>query len=294
MKELINEFIDYLAVERGLSKNTCLAYSRDLQQYHSFLERRGVTSFGKTKRDIIISYLRDLKKGGIKPRSIARKFSAIKMFYRFLLKEDVLNDNPTHNLESPKVTSTLPRFLTYQEIELLLNQPDVNSPLGLRDKAALELLYATGVRVEELVSLELKDIDLEIGFVRVFGKGAKERIVPVGKKARDAIRRYLELARGRLVKDNNQYLFVNWRGGKLSRKGAWKIIRGIAKRCGIKKPVFPHIIRHSFATHLLSHDADLRSVQEMLGHQDISTTQIYTHITQARLKEIHRRYHPRG
>lgn len=298
MEELIEKFISYLAVERGLAKNTLTSYKGDLARYVGFLRASGVSGpvdnniYGAS-RDEILAYLLDLKARGLAPTTIARALVAIKVFCRFLESEGYISSDPTINLESPKIWSKLPEVLTVSEVEELLEQPDISQSLGLRDRAALELLYATGVRVSELIGLRVSDVNLDIGYLRCFGKGGRERIVPLGSQACEIIRQYLVSARGSLVKDASQeWLFVNRFGRQLSRQGFWKIIKRYGS--GMAKRITPHTLRHSFATHLLEGGADLRSVQEMLGHSDISTTQVYTHIDRTRLKEIHRRYHPRG
>lgn len=298
MKKQIEDFINYLKVERGLSLNTCVAYESDLLQYLSFLKKNKIQSLDSKKIDVVdyLTYLR-----GLTPSSISRKVASIKSFYRFMEIEKLINFNPTLHLESPYTKSwatiKLPKFLTYKEVELLLNQPDVTKVIGLRDKAILEFMYATGSRVSEVVSLNVNQINLEIGFANILGKGSKERIVPIGKIALRCIGEYLNRGRPLLIKNGNQIerLFLNWRGKEITRQAIWKIIiKKYARECGIKKEISPHTLRHSFATHLLSNDADLRSVQEMLGHANITTTQIYTHINHARLKTLHAKYHPRG
>lgn len=305
MKQQIEDFINYLNIERGLSLNTALAYKNDLTQYLSFLKKNGVQSWDSKEIDIT-GYLNFLRNIQLKPISISRKVAGIKTFYRFLENEGLIEFNPTLYLESPSIkswaTSKLPKFLTYKEVELLLNQPDVTKPIGLRDKAMLEFMYATGSRVSEVTSLKVNQINLEIGFTNIIGKGSKERIVPLGKTASNYIGEYLEKGRPYLIKSgstscsDNQVtgLFVNWRGKGITRQALWKMIKRYALLGGIKKDISPHTLRHSFATHLLSNDADLRSVQEMLGHANITTTQIYTHINHARLKTLHAKYHPRG
>ncbi|MFH1562175.1 MAG: site-specific tyrosine recombinase XerD [Nitrospirota bacterium] len=299
MKKQIEDFINYLKIERGLALNTCVAYESDLLQYLSFLEKNKIQSWDSKKIEIT-DYLNFLRNTQLKPVSISRKVAGIKTFYRFMENEGLIEFNPTLYLESPSIkswaTSKLPKFLTYKEVELLLNQPDVTKPLGLRDKAMLEFMYATGSRVSEVTSLNMNQINLEIGFANIIGKGSKERIVPMGKIASNHIGEYLDKGRPCLVKSGNQVarLFVNWRGKGITRQALWKMIKKYALVGGITKDISPHTLRHSFATHLLANDADLRSVQEMLGHANITTTQIYTHINHARLKTLHAKYHPRG
>lgn len=288
----VDQFINYLRVERGLSDNTVQSYSRDLVRFLQFLEMKG-TSPGDTTQDGISEYIQGLS-GHISPRSVSRNISAIKMFFRFLMTEGKIKDNPTRLVETPRISKRLPSVLTLKEVELLLSQPDTKKPEGQRDQAMLEILYATGLRVSELVNLKTLDINLNAGYVRTLGKGSKERIVPMGDKAMEAIREYLASGRKKFLKGGNSpYLFLNYRGGSLTRQGFWKIIRKYGLKAGIRKKITPHCIRHSFASHLLEAGADLRSVQIMLGHADISTTQIYTHVTRERLRELHEKCHPR-
>lgn len=295
----LEDFINYLKIERGLALNTCEAYETDLLQYLSFLKKNEIQSWDSEKIDIVhyLNYLRNIQ---LKSSSISRKIASIKAFYRYLDTEGLISFNPILHLESPYTKSwaatKLPKFLTYKEVELLLNQPDITKPLGLRDKAMLEFMYATGSRVSEVISLTVNQINLEIGFANILGKGSKERIVPIGKTALTYLKEYVTAGRTYLVKNGMQVeeLFVNWRGKRMTRQAVWRIIKRHAKICGIKKEISPHTLRHSFATHLLANEADLRSVQEMLGHANITTTQIYTHIHHARLKTLHAKYHPRG
>ena len=289
---LVDQFINYLRVERGLADNTVQSYSRDLVRFLQFLEMKGASP-GDTTQDGISEYIQGLS-GHISPRSVSRNISAIKMFFRFLMTEGKIKDNPTRLVEAPRISKRLPSVLTHQEVDLLLSQPDTKKPEGQRDLAMLELLYATGLRVSELVSLKTLDINLNAGYVRTLGKGFKERIVPMGDRAIEAVREYLASGRKKFLKESNPpYLFLNYRGRPLTRQGFWKIIQKYGLKAGIRKKITPHCIRHSFASHLLEAGADLRSVQIMLGHADISTTQIYTHVTRERLKELHEKYHPR-
>jgi len=291
----IQEFIDYLAIERGLAKNTLQAYKRDLFQYWTYLDQRGTKSWQETEQKNILSFLMYLQGQGQTSNSISRKLAAIKSFYRFLLVENYLPKNPAELLSTPKLERKLPRVLTLEEVEKLLTTPRDRTPASLRDKAMLELLYAAGLRVSELVSLKLLDINLAMGYLKCFGKGSKERVVPLGSLAQRAISIYLEKGRPFLAKGkSSDYLFLNQHGQVLTRQGFWKIIKKYAKEAGINKEITPHTLRHSFATHLLENGADLRSVQEMLGHVDISTTQIYTHLTKQKLKEIYDATHPRA
>lgn len=295
MKKLINEFINYLSVERGLALNTLESYGRDLRQYSQYLDQDDESSFGAVSRTTIVDYLLHLQRQGKATATIARRLAALKAFYQFLVREKYLEKDPTANLESPKLEKRLPKVLSIKEVELLLAQPDSSSPGGTRDRAMLELLYATGIRVSELVALNSPDVSPEMGYIRCYGKGAKERIVPMGSMAVQSVRTYLTHGRLKLVKDKEeQSLFVNHHGRRLTRQGFWKIVKRYAHDARIDKEITPHTLRHSFATHLLENGADLRSVQEMLGHADISTTQIYTHITKGRLKEIYAKTHPRA
>ncbi|WP_422443862.1 site-specific tyrosine recombinase XerD [Thermoanaerobacterium sp. DL9XJH110] len=295
MEDLVLEFLDFLSVERGLSRNTIDAYRRDLRSYINFLKLQKINDINHTTRTVIVSYLLLMQKKGKASSSISRACAAIKSFYHFLVRERRIKEDPTINLDTPKLEKRLPRVLTVGEVEDLLNQPDVTNLWGLRDKALLELLYATGIRVSELISIRVEDVNLEMGFLRCFGKGSKERIVPIGSVALNYLERYINEARKQLVKDKEtNILFINHRGEGLTRQGFWKIIKKYARQAGINKEITPHTLRHSFATHLLENGADLRAVQEMLGHADISTTQIYTHITRSRIKEVYDRTHPRA
>lgn len=294
MNQLIHDFITYLSVERGLATNTLESYGRDLRQYSEYLEADSET-LDAVSRSTVVAYLLHLQGQGKATATIARRLAALKAFYQFLLRERRINQDPTANLESPKLEKRLPKVLTVREVERLLAQPDPAQPAGMRDRAMLELLYATGIRVSELVSLSVVDVNLEMGYIRCSGKGAKERIVPLGSLAIQSCTEYLERARGRLVKhESEEALFVNHHGHRLTRQGFWKIVKKYADDAKIEKEITPHTLRHSFATHLLENGADLRSVQEMLGHADISTTQIYTHVTKGRLKEVYARTHPRA
>ncbi|MFH1951957.1 MAG: site-specific tyrosine recombinase XerD [Pseudomonadota bacterium] len=289
---LADQFIIHLRLERGLAENTIDSYSRDLVRFFQFLEARRLSPLDATQDDLT-AYMATLK-GPLSVRSMARNLSTLKGFYRFLLAEDMLKSNPARLINAPKLPFKLPGVLSRDEVETLLSQPDGATPRGQRDKAMLELLYATGLRVSELVGLKIQNINLEAGYVRTLGKGAKERIVPMGAKALRALRDFLAEGRiGLLKRRTSSYLFVNPSGKPISRQGFWKNIKRYGRKGGIYKQIAPHTLRHSFATHLLEFGADLRSVQIMLGHADISTTQIYTHVTRERLKKIHEKYHPR-
>jgi integrase/recombinase XerD len=292
MDNLADQFINYLKVERGFANNTVQAYSRDLIRFFQFLERRKLSPVG-VSQDQITEYTRELGKR-LSARSLARNISSIKTFFRFLASEGKIKRSPARLIETPRLPRRLPGVLSHEEVERLLSQPDPASARGERDQAMLEVLYATGLRVSELVGLKVLSINLEAGYVRTLGKGSKERAVPMGMKAMASVKEYISSGRLRLAKGGSSpYLFLNFRGRPMTRQGFWKIIKKYGRVAGIKKKITPHGIRHSFASHLLEAGADLRSVQVMLGHADISTTQIYTHVTRERLKEIHEKCHPR-
>lgn len=291
-RDLLQEFLNYISLEKGLSKNTQDSYARDLKFYLGYLKRRGLDPLNG-EHAIITDYLWSRKEKGVKPSSLFRYLESIKLFHRFLYAEGYTKKDPTLGLTSPKLIRKLPTVLTIAEIERLLSQPNLNKPSGLRDKAMLELLYACGLRVSELTSLNLENANLDFGYVRCFGKGGKERIVPLGRYASEALGEYLEMVRMKKETKDNA-LFLNKLGNRFSRIGFWKIIKKYARKTGINKSITPHTLRHSFATHLLERGADLRVIQEMLGHTDISTTQIYTHLGREHLKELHKKYHPRG
>ncbi|TAM38994.1 site-specific tyrosine recombinase XerD [bacterium] len=294
MKELIDSFLDYLSVERGLAKNTIIAYRRDLNIYLDFIIGRGRNALSQISKNDITDFMLSAKEKGISPVSISRRLAAIRMFHRFLARERVLKSDPTTLIDSPKLWKKVPDTLSLNEVEALIAQPEVRDFQGARDRAIIETLYATGMRVSEATGLKAADVNLDIGFLRCIGKGNKERVIPLGKKAIHSIKRYLEFARPHFLKNKtSDILFINRSGAKLSRQSVWKLIKQYAKSAKIKKPIKVHTLRHSFATHLLERGADLRSVQEMLGHSNISTTQIYTHIDKERLKKIHKMFHPR-
>lgn len=295
MESLIREFIDYLGNEKGLASNTLESYGRDLRQYKGFLSDDSAQSLESASQATIVAYLMYLRKQGKAAATIARRLAALKAFYQFLLKEHYVDKDPTDDLSSPRLERKLPKVLTIEEVERLLNQPKPNQPSGKRDKAMLELLYATGIRVSELVSLDVGDVDLSEGFVRCRGKGSKERVVPLGELAKRAVRAYLDDGRLKMIAEpGEEALFVNHHGRRLTRQGFWKIVKKYGAQARIRREITPHTLRHSFATHLLENGADIRAVQEMLGHADISTTQIYTHVTKDRLKDVYSRSHPRA
>lgn len=294
MKELIDTFLNYLSVERGLANNTILSYGEDLNYYIDFIARAHIEALSNVTKNDIINFMLNQKDKGIAANSIARRLASIRMFHRFLVRERILKTDPSNLIDSPKLWKKIPDTLTFNEIDALLAMPNIREKRGIRDRAILEILYATGMRVSEAVNLKTNNINLDIGFLRCIGKGNKERVIPLGRKAIIYIKRYLEISRPYLLgKGSSEFLFLNRFGNKISRQSLWKLIKKYANEARIKKPIRPHILRHSFATHLLEGGADLRSVQEMLGHSDISTTQIYTHINKDRLKTIHRMYHPR-
>ena len=292
---MIDNFISYLRVERGLSENTAVSYRFDLLDFEKFMKKSNKTYLNSTREDVA-EYLLFLKLAGKSSATLSRRMAAMKRFYAFLFTEDEVTSDPTLNLETPRLSQKLPKFLTVKETEKLLHSTRGEGILDMRDCAMLEMLYATGMRVTELVTLKIENINLEAGFIRCFGKGSKERIIPLGSYAANALQRYLMHGRARLLKKTSigSAVFLNFRGQKLTRQGLWKILKGRARDVGIKKEISPHCIRHSFATHLLENGADLRSVQEMLGHADIATTQIYTHLTKGKLKEMYNKAHPRA
>jgi integrase/recombinase XerD len=289
---LADQFIYHLRVEKGLSKNTIESYSRDLARYFDFLESNQIDPLHASQIHIM-DYVSSLA-GALSIRSIARNLSSLKAFYRFLVSDGMIQTNPARLISNPKLPRRLPGVLSSEEVERLLASPDASTARGMRDRAMIELLYASGLRVSELVGLKITNIDLEAGWVRTIGKGSKERMVPMGSKAQQSLKEHLAHSRPSLLKKrSSSHLFVTSRAKPMSRQAFWKIIKKCSTLAGIRKEISPHSLRHSFASHLLEHGADLRSVQIMLGHADISTTQIYTHVTRERLKQIHEKYHPR-
>jgi integrase/recombinase XerD len=294
MDHLIDRFLNYLAVERGLSVNTLAAYSSDLQEIKGFLNTKGISGWDAMTRDHISAYIQGVGER-LSNRSKARRMAALRSFFKHLQVLGAIRQNPAARVTFPKAGLSLPKVLSGTEVEALLQQPDTVHPLGKRDRAMLELLYASGLRVSELTDLQLRQLHLDPGYLVVLGKGGKERLVPLGEWAAEALKVYLEEGRRILLKGRSpEEIFVNHRGKKLSRQGVWKIIKHYALLAKIRQNITPHMLRHSFATHLLENGADLRSLQTMLGHVDISTTQIYTHVARTRLKEIHQKYHPRA
>ncbi len=291
---LARDFLHYLTVERGLAQNSVLAYGRDLVKFGRYLAGRG-RKVPQVRQGEIHEFARRLSADGLSPRSIARALNAVRMFYRYLVMEQIVGEDPTSQVRGPRTQTSLPRYLTLEEVDRLLAAPDSTSPLGARDAAMVGLLYATGLRVSELVSLRLRDLSLEAGYLRCLGKGSKERLVPLGRQAATRLRLYLDRARDSLRDGATPAaLFLNNRGGSMTRQGFWKVLKKHGRAVGLRGKLSPHVLRHSFATHLLERGADLRSVQMMLGHADISTTQIYTHINRERLRKIYRDFHPRA
>lgn len=292
----LQSYIDFLRIERNASANTVYSYTLDLGRYLEYLEARRLPSLDKVRSQHISSYLAMLREVGLSARSVSRSFSAIKGFHKFLVGDGLMKRNPTESIDAPKRSRLLPDVLNQDEVETILNQPNTLEPLGIRDKAILETLYATGMRVSELLTLIQSSINFSQGIVRVFGKGSKERLVPIGRVAREWVTRYCRDVRPSLAArgGSRDALFLNARGKPMTRMTVWNIVRENSTKAGIRKDVHPHTFRHSFATHLLEGGADLRAVQEMLGHVDIATTQIYTHIDREYLKEVHKTFHPRG
>lgn len=290
-----NDFFHYLQIERGLSDNTLKSYKRDLNRYTKDMSIGKHSTWNEITRADIVGFLYKLRDEGKSSATIARTISAIRQFHHFLLREEIVNHDATLHIETPKKERKLPDVLSIEEVDKLLDIKG-NTPLDIRNKAMLEFIYATGLRVSELVSLKTDDLHLTMGFVRCFGKGAKERIVPLGDMAQQSIENYIKYARFNLLKKNRDenILFLNQHGRPMTRQGFWKILKKLAKDANITKDITPHTLRHSFATHLLENGADLRAVQEMLGHSDISTTQIYTHVTKTRLKDMYKSFHPRA
>ena len=295
MEQFLDQFLHYLIVEKGLSKNTIEAYGHGLSRFLNYAKEKGIEEIQKVGKFDVRAYLLGLKKQGLSTRSIVRNLVAIRTFFRFLIQEGILEANPVGEMEFPKLPKKLPEILALNEVEQLLDQPDLGTPLGIRNRTMLEVLYATGVRVSELVQLPINQVNLEGGYVLVCGKGSKERVVPLGREAMKWINIYVGTTRERLTRGKESlFLFVNRSGRGMSRQCFWHHLKALGLKAGIRKRITPHLLRHSFASHLLERGADLRSVQMMLGHVDISTTQIYTHVTGERLKRIHQRYHPRG
>ena len=294
MNKLVQLFLDYLAVECGLAENSIRAYRRDLGRFCLYLTARKKPGFEAVRSRDIVGFMAHEKARGLSANSVSRALAAIRMLFKFLVVEDRIPKNIASTLESPHLWRRLPDVLNVGDVTALLEAPDASKPLGCRDRAILEAMYATGARVSETADLKLSDVNLDVRFLRCFGKGSKERIVPIGQRAVDAIRDYVERARPTLDRAGSPLLFLSRSGRRLSRESIWARVRKHARAAGLRKKVSPHTLRHSFATHLLEGGADLRSVQEMLGHANIATTQIYTHVDRDRLKTVHKRYHPRA
>jgi integrase/recombinase XerD len=290
--DLLKRYLDYLTIEKGLSQNTVESYERDLRRYLTFMK---TSDPGDISRSDILSFMNFLSSSGLSTPSAARSLAAIRGFHKFLMTDGIVKKDPTITIETPRGWKRLPKALSSMDVEALLSQPDTSVPIGQRDKAMLELLYATGLRVSELVGLKMSQINLERGFLSVMGKGSKERLVPIGETAIDAIRNYISAPRRTMLGNReSDVLFISSQRRGITRQMFWERIKLYTKKAGIRSNITPHTLRHSFATHLLDHGADLRAVQAMLGHSDISTTQIYTHVSRERLRKIHEKYHPRG
>ncbi len=292
-EDILRLFLDYLSVEKGLSRNTVLSYGRDLRKFFMFLKMEK-KDWARADENVLSLFIHRQSQAGLQARSLARLISTLKSFYRFLLLDGLVVKDPATNLSSPKTWLSLPKFLTVDEVAHLVLQPDEREPHGLRDRAMLEALYATGLRVSELAALRPGDVNLDDGYVICRGKGGKERVVPLGKTAAALTRRYIDEVRTRLLKKPVEALFLTRRGDPFTRQGIWKMLRDYARKAGLEAKVSPHILRHSFATHLLDRGADLRSVQLMLGHSQITTTQIYTHVSRDRLRQVYEKFHPRA
>ena len=287
-EDWVRRFLQYLRIEKGVADNTIQSYGHDLAMYCTHLGKADVV---RVQPSHVSGFLKFLYTRKLKPRSATRAFAAVRGLHKFLILEKATTENPTATVEQPRWWKPLPNVLSLEEVDKLLEAPKTDNPKGLRDRALLEVLYATGLRVSELIGLKMDGVNLDLGFVRCMGKGSKERIVPMGASAADSVIAYLA---ARKVRQPTDYVFLNNRGGKLSRSGFWRILQGYGRQAGIKKKLTPHVLRHSFATHLLERGADLRAVQTMLGHSNISTTEIYTHVMRERLKEIYKTYHPRA
>ena len=293
----IEDYIHFIQVERQLADNTLQSYRRDLQSYAKHLaNEQQLASFEIVQREHILIYLQSMRAKGKSARTVARQISSIRSFHQFMLREKITQSDPTVHLEMPVVEKKLPEILSIEQIDALIAAPNTEKPQGVRDVAMLELLYGSGMRISELIELNLEDVHLTMGFVRVFGKGGKERIIPLGRSALHACSTYVDSARKQLLADypKTDAFFISNRGKRLTRQGCWKLLKEHAERARIINHITPHVLRHSFATHLIENGADLRSVQELLGHSDISTTQIYTHISKTRLSEVYKQFHPRA
>jgi integrase/recombinase XerD len=294
LESQIRTFLNCLRVEKGLSDNTIQAYRRDIVKFAAFAASRKLAA-KDVRRGDIVDFLGSLYRKGLDSRSVARHLVTIRHFFRFALMERYVEDDPAATIESPRFRQSLPEFLSLEEVDRLLKQPDTTAIVGMRDRAMIELMYSCGLRVSELCGLRVSDLQAESGCLRCIGKGNKERLVPVGRQALDAVQRYLQSSRPKLLgKDSSPYLFLNQKGRTMGRISYWKTLGSYGRKAGLRKALTPHMLRHSFATHLLDRGADLRSVQMMLGHSDISTTQIYTHVVEERLKQVYKAHHPRA
>ncbi len=294
MEGVIRSFLSYLRVEKGVSMNTHDAYRRDVEKFQEFAAKKHLR-LEQATRETIVDFLRSLYQRKLESRSVARNLVTLRQFFRFALIEGIVTEDPTETVESPRFRMGLPRFLSVEEVDRLLAAPDVGTVIGLRDKAMIEVMYSAGLRVSELCGLRLSDFHFDAGYVRCMGKGSKERLVPIGRQAMDIVQRYLRDSRPKLLRENSpELLFLNRHGGACSRHGFWKTVSDFGRKAGLTKQLKPHMLRHSFATHLLDRGADLRAVQMMLGHTDIATTQIYTHVVEERLKQVYRAHHPRA
>nr|WP_263325839.1 site-specific tyrosine recombinase XerD [Neobacillus sp. Marseille-Q6967] len=297
MENHLRDFKEYMQVEKGLAKNTLLSYERDLRNYIHYLQNvETLHSLNDVQRVHIIHFLNFLKEQGKSMKTLARHIASVRAFHQFLLRAKATEQDPSIHIETPKSDRSLPKVISLKEVEKLLDSPNEQTHFGLRDKAMLELLYATGIRVSELIQIDLDHVHLIMGFVRVIGKSNKERVIPIGRTAEEAIKRYLQDGRPNFIDSRHKEdaLFLNHQGRRLTRQGFWKILKKMASEAGIQQDLTPHTLRHSFATHLLENGADLRAVQEMLGHADISTTQIYTNVTKTKLKDVYSKFHPRA
>lgn len=298
MKNHLEEYLHYLKIERGLSENTIQSYKRDLSQYFSFLDEKEISSWEQVDRYLVLDFLEFLRNEGKSSATIIRMVSSLRKFHQFLRQERMTDNDPMQHIDTPKKTQRLPKTLSIKEVEKIIESPDTNDALGIRDRAILEVMYATGLRVTELITLKLDDLHLSLGLLQTVGKGDKERIIPLGDVAIKWVNLYLEKSRPELLaknkKDKTNILFLNYKGEGFTRQGIWKNLKVYVTQAEIEKEVTPHTLRHSFATHLLENGADLRVVQELLGHADISTTQIYTHISKKRMADVYKTYFPRA
>lgn len=295
LQDSVIEYLNYLKVERGLTENTLISYRQELKQFNYYLTKHKIINFSQVDRFVIMDYLKSIQQSGKSENSIIHSVSTLRKFFLFLKQENIIQNNPMLKIDTPKKAQHLPQVLSIDEVDRLLAVPDIKTDLGIRDRALLETMYATGLRVSELVNLTGDNLHLDMGFIQTLGKGNKERIIPIGDVAIDWLNVYLKQVRNKLVKDSNEkHVFVNAHGRQLTRQGVWKNLKQQVRAAGISKNVTPHTLRHSFATHLLENGADLRIVQELLGHADVSTTQIYTHISKKRLQDIYNKAHPRA